>query len=1373
MFRAYLTTIDHIYHGSFPSEFSSDGAYTELEDIDYDVNGKYDDVYTEFDDFHDVDGYTELEDVMVGNISLDKYGTRNIDGCDEDVYSEVLDVGIGNNLEYTYSLTREDAGVYSDLLDEKDSTLYEVVYDPIHVDRDLLKLYEPISYSSENSSNEIGTKEYVKVSDKEHTEVEKNANFMFENLEKQKNWNEEYQELLISRCEDRFLQTQYLAQDFVYVATLASKIIISELFIDDKSIKPIKIGGHAGGMKYFYRNIIFKFALDSQNRMMSWMYGGRFSSDESAMKAAKNELKGLIYYSSLRIPHLHFPLMVLIDYKGYRVIAESVLPITKETIIYGSSDGGKTVHAKDKFLNRVMSEVGNDLHLAPHMVGNPARKIYGPGDQEIHKGTDGRYYVIDLARVFPCEAPIDIIGSTRGVFYKLLRPEFVLKCPKPLCSDGFSQWGAMDPDYLSHNQDIYEATLNLYTKVIPDTTYELDMIVQKTSYNNMIQLYKKIDPMLILHSKGINIRHIGRICKYSNNSNLKILLFTEAFSRVVKTMIRKEMREGMQRERYLSEEQMKETIASYLNNMLQTLNNYKKNEFMSTVYKKIRENFPLVAPIYRTFSVRVKSMDIALLFYRLEDGLGIRFSDETWRAILDKNYWFTLIYYDIVEVFPKVKFMNILDEAEGESLLIMARDKPRQEKLRLIQTAALKFETACASLFANFKAQFMWGKCLYYSAKLHSPYNSKYVPNGKRFYDLILEAKSKFEYVLSIKNDNSWKYYIYLGNCLISMALFQGNKEQCVKYFIDASIVYGAALDLEPIILGKIRKKIEKLFQLSKKWDRDDIMEGLLYLCDKVYDNMNGNIDPRYQTPQDIDTKNSEPKSLNFISFHYLWLDILYQKILCLKNAESSLADYNEKITIGMDIRRFEIKFRDKIKVVLTATPFPIDEYQCNELFFKKFPLILTCRKHRTINNIFLGKLGNLEAFSSKYMHNVNSILDEISEYLVNITYLDLRESDVEPCFFKNYKFQQLRYLNISKCNNLSDDTLQEIGEKYTSLTELDISSFPCELRSGFLYLLAENKESLTTMNLKQCIIKDQRILNAMAKYVENIQNLNMERSIMSLDLKLHTFLCGTPLLNLHTINLLYNKHLKEIDIIIICRSCYNLEHLSFASLGITDKGLFQIGNLEVISRLKTLEVHNLRCYNQSYVPLVSNLQNINKLSFSACMGIQDSSLNMLRTNLRLRELNLNQCRSLRGDFDTFHAAAVGIRKIDLSFTEMDAKNMVILLKNLNLQELYLKGCIQLLDRHLLDILPTHVWMRKLSLSLLSISDRVIEELSKCNKNLEYLELESCNNLSSHVFDIFPSFKNLSCLDVTKCNFPKEHIQTLESMVISVNTIIY
>jgi hypothetical protein len=130
------------------------------------------------------------------------------------------------------------------------------------------------------------------------------------------------------------------------------------------------------------------------------MYGGDSRSDENAMKAAAHELKGLMSYYSCNIPGLCFPLMVrtpwyprnnqnadivrtqaLIDYKGFRVIAISILPIQNGSIIYGSSNAGRNVHRDEPEVNDKMDKAAAILNLKKHKV-NRDIALSSPGDLE-------------------------------------------------------------------------------------------------------------------------------------------------------------------------------------------------------------------------------------------------------------------------------------------------------------------------------------------------------------------------------------------------------------------------------------------------------------------------------------------------------------------------------------------------------------------------------------------------------------------------------------------------------------------------------------------------------------------------------------------------------------------------------------------------------------------------------------------------------------------------------------------------------------------------------------------------------------------------------------------------------------------------------
>jgi len=169
--------------------------------------------------------------------------------------------------------------------------------------------------------------------------------------------------------EEANIDLLHLAQDFVDAATSYGKIIISEHFLpnEKKTIQPQSLPGIIGGEKFMVHNILFKFAVDHKN-----IYG----SDYSAAKAAGNELRGLMCYFNASIPDINVPLMALVDYRGFRLTAMSLLPVDTSTIIYGTFDAGKTIHySQDDIFNARMRTASEVLRLRPHLCRQQQQQL--------------------------------------------------------------------------------------------------------------------------------------------------------------------------------------------------------------------------------------------------------------------------------------------------------------------------------------------------------------------------------------------------------------------------------------------------------------------------------------------------------------------------------------------------------------------------------------------------------------------------------------------------------------------------------------------------------------------------------------------------------------------------------------------------------------------------------------------------------------------------------------------------------------------------------------------------------------------------------------------------------------------------------------
>ena len=79
---------------------------------------------------------------------------------------------------------------------------------------------------------------------------------------------------------------------------------------------------------------------------------------------------------------------------GFRCIAMPLLPLRGGRLVYGSADGGESVHNSDARVNALMRAAAEDLHLAPHFVrstSGPSPELCCAGDVEGHVGSDGRW----------------------------------------------------------------------------------------------------------------------------------------------------------------------------------------------------------------------------------------------------------------------------------------------------------------------------------------------------------------------------------------------------------------------------------------------------------------------------------------------------------------------------------------------------------------------------------------------------------------------------------------------------------------------------------------------------------------------------------------------------------------------------------------------------------------------------------------------------------------------------------------------------------------------------------------------------------------------------------------------------------------------
>jgi len=290
-----------------------------------------------------------------------------------------------------------------------------------------------------------------------------------------------------------------LYQNFIDTSTLYGKILISEKYLPEscRTFKACDMGGIAGGEKFLVQNILFKICTDH--------FGIFHGNEYYAHKLGSHELKGLInIYNNGSKLGLYVPMMCVLMYKGFHMIAMSVLPINNTTLVYGSPDAARTIYDHPEFSAK-LKQVGDELGLKIHKVGKEPniKLMHTPVDMEGHLGTDGRMYLLDFSRLFPPQRP-DPSAARYMYLCRLLRPEFVKIYSQmfgPLSSDAYSSFSAgTDTDEVD-KIDINEATDYLLNEHLP-------------LFLDRFHRFNAIDPFAwleLLHTHGINYRHLGAL----------------------------------------------------------------------------------------------------------------------------------------------------------------------------------------------------------------------------------------------------------------------------------------------------------------------------------------------------------------------------------------------------------------------------------------------------------------------------------------------------------------------------------------------------------------------------------------------------------------------------------------------------------------------------------------------------------------------------------------------------------------------------------------------------------------------------------------------------------------------------------------------
>lgn len=217
-----------------------------------------------------------------------------------------------------------------------------------------------------------------------------------------RDWNEEIQtirELPRKTLPDRLIRERAIFKvnsDFVAAATRGAMAVI------DGNVMAINPGEEAKMQMFIWNNIFFSLGFDVRDHYKD------FGGDAAAYAAPGNDLQGVKAYFGVDPEGLYMLGTVVVDYRGYRVTGQSIIPgilerDQEQSVVYGSVDFGKSVISNPKY-EELLKKTAVSLKVQPHKVINSKGEeieLYSSVECKGIVGNDQRHYVLDLLRTFP------------------------------------------------------------------------------------------------------------------------------------------------------------------------------------------------------------------------------------------------------------------------------------------------------------------------------------------------------------------------------------------------------------------------------------------------------------------------------------------------------------------------------------------------------------------------------------------------------------------------------------------------------------------------------------------------------------------------------------------------------------------------------------------------------------------------------------------------------------------------------------------------------------------------------------------------------------------------------------------------------------
>jgi protein TIF31 len=230
-------------------------------------------------------------------------------------------------------------------------------------------------------------------------------NYGVDAVDSLRDWNDELQthrELPKSNLQERVLRERLITK---VQSEFTDAAVRGAIAVVNGSVVPLNPMEPEESYMYVYNNIFFSKGNDGRGTFET------LGADEAAHVATGKDLEGVKILNSIDTDGLYTLGSVIVDYKGIRVVAQSIVPgifrrQDENSIVYGSVDNGVTITANEAFHESIEQNVAKPLHLAEHALVDAegkSTKLYTSLETKGLLGADGRRYLLDLYRLNPVD----------------------------------------------------------------------------------------------------------------------------------------------------------------------------------------------------------------------------------------------------------------------------------------------------------------------------------------------------------------------------------------------------------------------------------------------------------------------------------------------------------------------------------------------------------------------------------------------------------------------------------------------------------------------------------------------------------------------------------------------------------------------------------------------------------------------------------------------------------------------------------------------------------------------------------------------------------------------------------------------------------